>query len=504
MKRFDSKFSTIVSRFIYSLYAFFTFIILLFTLISPQTESLTLRMLLIALGGIFIVVLFLRFWGYKIYLWLENANPVGLAAILFLLCLAVKLTFVLLYPIEPAGDYLTFYNSAVTLSRGEILNSRYVALFPHILGYSSFLSIFFKLFGTGYAVAPVVNTVVSAACIPFFFYIGHSFISKFGACVACLIWIFFPSQTVYNIFVLSEPLYCLELLIAFSIMIFIARRIADFSFVKCIAFSLLLALFLQFVNMARPIAFIPIIAFFIWFFFVETSHFRNRKLLFRKLSVFAVTLVAFFSFSLIGNWYAESKIGEAPATVPGYNIYVGFNTDSMGQWNQSDSDLLFHYSDLPGWSAQQVQQQMLKEAENRILHDDINFADLFFHKFLALWQNDDFCIRYYASDLFGGRNLRALCNGFYFATLLFSLIGAISAIIRKEKNGGFFLLCIFMIGLTLAHMLVEVAPRYHYSGLLTFTLMAAYGICELNRLFHRSYRKDNTRKTYLYNLKQFA
>ncbi len=59
--------------------------------------------------------------------------------------------------------------------------------------------------------------------------------------------------------------------------------------------------------------------------------------------------------------------------------------------------------------------------------------------------------------------------------LLFNLIAVCIAICKKEKSS-FFLICIFMIGLTLAHMLVEVAPHYHYSGLLAFTLLGGYGL----------------------------
>ncbi len=150
----------------------------------------------------------------------------------------------------------------------------------------------------------------------------------------------------------------------------------------------------------------------------------------------------------------------------------------MGTWNPDDSELLFSYSDRPGWSAVQAQQQMLEEAKDRILHDDINFPNLFFRKFLVLWVNDQACINY-ASDIFSStQNLNALCNSYYYILLIFNLIAVCIAIRKKEKSS-FFLICIFMIGLTLAQMLVEVAPRYHYSGLLTFTLLGGYGLSHL-------------------------
>ncbi len=398
---------------------------------------------------------------------------------LFLICLAVKLTFVFCFSIEPKVDYKTFYDTSVDLSRGEIpSNSRYIALFPHIFGYSSFLSFFFKIFGTSYLVAPIVNAVLSSLSIFLFYYIGCNMISKTGAIISCLIWTFLPSQSFYNIFVLSEPLYTFELLIAFSLMIFIDKRLLKVSYPLCLGIGVLLALVLQLINMARPIAYIPIIAFFLWFFLVRTDHFSKKNLLAKKAGLFATMMVFFFLFSALGNWVFEMKIGEAPATTPGYNICVGFNEDSLGTWNPDDSALLYSYSDRPGWSAVQVQQQMLEEAKDRILHDDINFPNLFFRKFLTLWVNDQACIDYGAEVLPSARNLRALCNAYYYILLLFNLIAVCIAIRKKEKSS-FFLICIFMIGLTLAQMLVEVAPRYHYSGLLTFTLLGGYGLSHL-------------------------
>lgn len=401
----------------------------------------------------------------------------------------VKLTIVFCFSVEPRVDYATFYNTAVSLSRGELpSNARYLALFPHIFGYSSFMSLFYKIFGTSYLIAPIVNAVLSSLSIFFFYYIGCCIISKTGGIFSCIIWIFLPSQSFYNIYVLSEPLYTLELLIAFSLIIFLSKRLAKTSYPICLGISILLALVLQLINMSRPIAYIPIIAFFLWFFLVCTDHFSIKKLLAKKAIIFAVMMTFFIIFSSLGNWFLEKKIGEAPATAPGYNIYVGFNEKSSGMWNQGDSALLYSYSDRPGWTAEQTQQQMLAEAKNRILYDNINFPNLFFQKFLILWVNDQSCIDYSSDVLPSVQNLRAICNAYYYILLLLNLIGICVAIRKKEKSA-FFLICIFMVGLTLAQMLVEVAPRYHYSGLLTFTLVGSYCLAHLAQWMHSIPRK---------------
>ena len=193
-------------------------------------------------------------------------------------------------------------------------------------------------------------------------------------------------------------------------MIFVDKRLPGLSYPFCLGIGIFLALILHLLNVARPIAYIPIIAFFLWFFFVRTDHFDKKKLLAKKASLFATMMVFFFIFSALGNYIFEIKVGEEPATIPGHNIYVGFNEDSLGMWNLEESELLYSYSDRPGWTAVQTQEQMLEEVKNRILHDNINFPNLFFHKFLVLRVDDQACINYASDILSSTRNLSALCN----------------------------------------------------------------------------------------------
>ena len=71
--------------------------------------------------------------------------------------------------------------------------------------------------------------------------------------------------------------------------------------------------------------------------------------------------------------------------------------------------------------------------------------------------------------------MRVLSDSYYFVIVFFGAIGAAIAFIKKVKS----MVCVvalYFIGLTLAHMLVEVAGRYHYSGIPVFIVMAAYAI----------------------------
>lgn len=392
------------------------------------------------------------------------------------LCLLVKLLFVMVIRIKPSTDYATFFDTADRLSRSFVIpQSRYVALFPHIFGYSFFLSIFFHLFGSHLLIPPLLNAFLSTASMALIYYICVNLISYRGACIACVIWILFPSQTIYNIFAMSEPLYSTELLGVLAVMIYVDRKISAFPAKKLVLFGFFLAFILCLTNMARPIAAIPIVAYFLWILVTSGKKAQRNKLK-RYLVLFAVMLGSYLLLQSAGNWYIGQRLGETPATTPGYNIYVGFNEESHGTWNEADSNLLYSYSNQPGWSAVQAQAQMLREAQKRIFSGHINFAKLFGIKYFELWSSDDACVLYGDTVLRHTAALQAICNAFYYAAILFSMAGAVLAIRKKEKSA-LFLVGIFLIGLSCAQMLVEVAGRYHYSGILVFTILGAYGIC---------------------------
>ena len=69
--------------------------------------------------------------------------------------------------------------------------------------------------------------------------------------------------------------------------------------------------------------------------------------------------------------------------------------------------------------------------------------------------------------------LALLCNVFYYALVPLSLLGALR-LHTARRPGIAPNFCLYVIGLTLAHMLVEVAGRYHYSILPMLILLAAF------------------------------
>ena len=62
-------------------------------------------------------------------------------------------------------------------------------------------------------------------------------------------------------------------------MIIVYDKIENMTIAKVLMYSILLAALLVLINMARPIAAVPIIALAIWMFIIDTKHIGNKSYL---------------------------------------------------------------------------------------------------------------------------------------------------------------------------------------------------------------------------------
>ena len=49
-------------------------------------------------------------------------------------------------------------------------------------------------------------------------------------------------------------------------------------------------------------------------------------------------------------------------------------------------------------------------------------------------------------------------------------------VLREKGKSLFYLFPLYLVGLTMAHLIAEVAQRYHYSGNFCLAVLAAYGV----------------------------
>lgn len=384
-------------------------------------------------------------------------------------CFVVKFVWIYFMRVVPQVDYEMFYNTAVGLAESTPILNRYIALFPHIFGYSTFLSIFIKIFGQSVFMATFINVILTILSGILIYKILKNLISTSAGVCGYALWIACPSQTIYNSLVLSDPLYTTFILAFVYLVTVIAKKESSLTWIKMLFYGILSALILQAINVSRPIAMILIIAMFIWIFVLRFSELFKKEFLIKWLAFFAAMLIAYFSLGSLWNSYFTSRIGENPASVPGYNIHVGFNTQSNGTWNAEDSGVLDKYSNMEGSTADWAQKQMLGEAKARITSGAINFPSLFINKLNIFMGDDSSCIMYCNSIIQDTGLMNMICNVFFYFVMLLSILGAYKMFKTSHKSS-VFILPLYVIGITCAQMLVEVAGRYHYS-IIPFLIM---------------------------------
>ncbi len=410
-----------------------------------------------------------------------------IALILAAICFVVKLVAVLRWRVEPAADYATFATTAADLARdGSISLHRYVALFPHIYGYSAFLSVFYRVFGTGQLVAPIVNAGLSAVTAALIYLLIRRYSSKKSGIFAAILWIMCPSQTLYNIYVLSEPLYTAELVGAMLLCDSLRRRLktnAPQGFRATLGVAAGLGALLAAVQLVRPIGTIIVIALAGLLLAVDLPY--GAKTAAKRLGALAVVIAVMLCGTRLVGLRTDAALGEPAAHSVGYSYAVGLNEKSGGRWDADVSARLMKYSDEEGATADYAQSRMMNDVKALIKSGEIDYLSLFKAKFENLLSHDHSVVKSYGGKVFARQDLFAdACDIFWLATSLMAAVGCVCALARKER-GVLLVAALYGIGLVAAQMLVEVAIRYHYSLYLASIPLAIYGLGTISDKFRR-------------------
>lgn len=415
----------------------------------------------------------------------STASPRNTVLAIAIICFVVNLLWVLIIRIKPFSDYDKYWQTALALANGtEIKDAWYIAMYPHILGTASFLSPFIRLFGESVLMVSIINVILTCFTCVLVFYVCLDMADRKTAAIAALLWALCPCKLMMNSLVFSEPLYtCLILLFVLMLMkLYKAISVKGCGLLSCVFAGLLLGALLQSINIVRPVSIILIIAVFIWLVAL-----RGKELLDLRLwrSWIFVMLPLLLAYSCLGNlWtsHVTALVGMEPSSIPIYNIYVGFNESTQGQWSPDDMDLLFSYLSQPRVTPSQAQESLLPLLKER-LFSGIDYVRLFLSKLMVFLGNDELgglTYRFTRPESFVKINA-IICNVFYYGVLLLSVFGLIRMFREKHRSPAL-LLPLYILGLTLAHLLIEAASRYHYSIIPMLCIFAASALTQREKI----------------------
>lgn len=432
-------------------------------LFGPLRGGRWMQMLLSCFCSAAVIVVFYllrRIWA-RIPLWL-----------LLFLCFALKLAFVLMFRIEPASDYQTFFITAVDMSRGVMPEIRdYLALFPHVLGYAGFLSIFLRIFGESTLVPVILNVLLSVLSAGLLFGICRRLISRRAAVLAVLIWTLYPSQTIYNMYVLSEPLYTAFLLGAVYLVVYFLTKQSRPSPRAAAAHGLFLGLICACTQSIRPVGMIMLFAILLLFVFFTKKESLRITATFLLTALWVFLLANLLTGTLIDHYLGEKSGGY------GYSIYVGLDGEYGGMWNEEAAHHLDALAYQEGATAQSVHKQMLEEGVTRFKNREYSLPWFVSKKIENLMGFDNAAVIYYSGESLGGMKLLAgkICDLFWYVLLILTALGSVFAM-RGKSPVILHVLSLYSIGLVLAHLLTEAAQRYHYSMAISLIPLAVFGL----------------------------
>ncbi|MBR1566777.1 MAG: glycosyltransferase family 39 protein [Oscillospiraceae bacterium] len=416
-------------------------------------------------------------WAAGLYLFLRSRPlPVPKHAVLWAmgLCFVLNLAWVSVIRIEPFSDYEEYWDVACALAKGaEIPDAWYVAMYPHILGTATILSALVRVFGESVFAVTVFNVVLTTLSCGLVWLLGKALISERAAFLAALLWAVTPCKLMLGSLVFSEPIYTLLVLVFFLLFLRLEKHL-ETKPIPALCLAAGLGLLLEAINLVRPIALILVIAAALWLVFLRGDAEKNARLWAFWLAAFLAMTAVFRVSGTLWDRHVEKVLEQEIASVPWYNVYVGFNEETGGRYADADMDLLTAYL-KQGQSAPEAQESMVPHVKER-LASGISFPRLFAAKLFSFLGSDQlggYTYRFTRSERFV-KVCMGVCNVFYYGVFLAALAG-VPRLLRSRALGAGLLLPLYFLGLTLAHMLVEVSDRYHYSLIPILIIFAALG-----------------------------
>lgn len=427
---------------------------------------------------------------------------VGFVLFVLIAATVVRMMVIAKIPMQPESDYKTYYEIAVLLKDGLIQKDgkgycNYIAMFPHVMGYSYILKTIFAMFGTSILAGQYVNVFFSVMTILLTYRIARKLGGKSAGIIALILSAFWPSQVLYITMLSAEYSFTFFLFLCIWIFICLVQDYDENTKKpgKGITLHILLGILIGITAAIRPMALILLCAIIIILLprkmKLPLKHKNTIPLTLRMLEKgwirCLLIILPYFIVSNVITTNIELTINKtlpSASTSFGYNLLVGLNTQSIGGWNEEDAALLYASMDQTG-SASQAHITCRDLAFQRITSNVKGTFNLFLHKYELLWGNDDYGATWNIAFLNEQGNLTKERSDFLYAirdanNVLYMIIVFMSLItliyLWKRQESFAFLLILVYLGTVAMHLFVESQNRYHYFVLQVFMILASMSI----------------------------
>lgn len=441
-------------------------------LVAPlkYTHSIKFIILYIIIFSLFIIFIKLKNIINNL-LHKKNITKIIFISVIFIgILIRVLLLCVNYSELTGVGDYQTFFsNSATFCESNNIFQKTYVELFPFLIPYMVLLGSFFKIASISYKSVVLLNIILDLLTALFLYF---SFNNKNIKMILPCLWLLNPINCIWC--TICCPVVAVNFGIVLSIFAF-SKVLKHINSKLFILYSIITGVIMGFANMFRPIMPIMLIAILLYYIFINL---KQKNLNVNYIVSFLLITISFLCVKSFGTFTFNKIINGNVSTTSGWTLYIGSNLESNGMWYPEKKLDEFLST---GLSPEETQQKFKGLAIERYKNNGINNVKLFKNKFFVLTeQTAEYSFKTFLS-IYQPINLIAqvIRLSLYLFIFLLVLLNALNVYLDiKYKNSDiqdlFYML--LYIGLVMAHLFVEVSPRYYMPAIVPLTIISGLSL----------------------------
>jgi 4-amino-4-deoxy-L-arabinose transferase-like glycosyltransferase len=370
------------------------------------------------------------------------------------LFVASRLIVLIVLPSVPVSDFDAYYQLATRMARGQPLPPPEQVLYFNAWGYPLLLAPWFAAFGPSVGLAKLLNVAAGALACLLLYRLTRPLCGPKAALAVAILFLLWPGQLLLTPVLASEH-FALVFCLAFLVLIVRAFRRPGFATGELALAGVLLAAG----TAVRPSAAATLACALV---LLLAPHKSWRRGILQLALIIAASLVAWLAYQgLLLRVYHQ-----APPAVGWYNLMVGMNFETRGQYSPDDSHAYFAFP-----TARERDRFARNTAYQRVSENVTRLPWLLRRKMLLLWGTDHDSVKW--STLSVARSTSSgwvteRVAGFYAWSQYYHLgvlvLGALGAIglARRRISPLQLVPTLLLLAGTALHAVFEVQPRYHY------------------------------------------
>lgn len=390
-------------------------------------------------------------------------NEKKFVIVLFSIAFIIRLIWVLVIKTEPSSDFAIMYDGAQNIVSGNysyILESSYFKTWVYQLGFTMYLAGIIKVFGNYLLIIKLFNVIIVSLIPVVIYFTGKRLGSNKGAKIASLSYCFYIASIVNTSVLTNQHLATLFFYVGIYLLVSNVNRKYKWIFI-----GILIGLG----DVIRPEGAIIIIGILLFIIF---KNILNYKELGKSiLEVFGSIIVIILVSQIASFGIMKAGISKDPLINkdPLWKFVSGINPETKGTYSEADDIYLSGYS--MGEERTTAELGLIKER----LSNPKDLIKTMAYKVVVMWGTNDTSMNLSFTDEFQNDRYMDIfikMEKIQYMILMIMFLGS-SIIIIKKKEGfkEYYLYLIIFIGYFLAHLLIEVQPRYRYFSMPIFFIM---------------------------------